>query len=313
MPIEIESVRKTYAGRPVLDGVDLVVPPGGLCALLGPSGSGKSTLLSLVAGLLRPDGGRIRLRGRTVHDARVCVPARTRRVGLVFQDLALWPHLTVRDHLRFVAPAEDPTPLLETFALSAHAGALPDQLSGGEARRLALARALATRPDVLLLDEPLSGIDRRLGERLLDRILEAHRRFGTTTILVTHAYEEAFRAADQLAVLIEGQVVQQGDPEAVYRAPTSEAVARLTGPVTPWPREDGTLCWARPEELSVREDPGGEARLLGATYLGGRWEIRATLRGAKVRAFTSRRPTGPLSIRRVPPAASAAGALRRAE
>ncbi|MFC1706042.1 ABC transporter ATP-binding protein [Planctomycetota bacterium] len=296
MRVELDQVTKTYGARRVADGVTLACGSGELFALLGPSGSGKSTLLHMVAGLVTPDSGRILFGERVVNDPAIRVPSRGRGVGMVFQELALWPHMTVTQHLRFVAPTADPQELLDALALTGHAHARPAQLSGGEAQRLAIARALVTGPRLLLLDEPLAALDRRLCEQLLELIVDMHRLYGKTTIYVTHAYEEAFGVADRVGVMVSGRLVQVGTPQEIYESPRSETVARLTGPVSSWPLPDGSTALVRPESIIWQEDQAGLAKVRTVRYLGGRWEIEAALDGRTVRAIAPRKVSGSVSL-----------------
>jgi putative spermidine/putrescine transport system ATP-binding protein len=226
------KLQKRYPGFALE--VSLALPEGETAALLGPSGSGKSTLLKLIAGLLPPDGGWVRLGGVDLTP----LPPERRGVGFVFQDYALFPHLTVWDNVAFgLVEARWPREalrarveeLLERTGLRAHAHKKPQALSGGEQQRVALARALAKRPRLLLLDEPLGALDLRLKEELLfflRRLLKEER---TTALVVTHDQEEAFLLAQKVVVMREGKVVQMGRPEAVWTRPQDAWVARFLG------------------------------------------------------------------------------------
>lgn len=263
--MRLDQVTKIFDGRAVVDGVSMDLRDRELTAVLGPSGSGKSTLLAMIAGLIPLDGGRVeRPEGA---------------IGMVFQDLALWPHMTAEKHLRFVAPREDPLPMLHAVELGARASALPHELSGGEAQRLAIARALVVKPRLFLLDEPFGALDRRIREKLLDLVAGLHRRLGTTTLLVTHDADEAFRVADRVAVLIEGKLAQTGSPQEIYQNPANRAVAELTGPVSEW---NGRLV--RPEQLSVRPDETSNEVVVSSRYVAGRWLIEV---GGSVRAHSA--------------------------
>jgi ABC-type Fe3+/spermidine/putrescine transport system ATPase subunit len=292
MRIVLERLSRRFGDRAVVEDLSLEVRSGEMLALLGSSGSGKSTLLSMIAGLLVPDTGRIHLGDILVNDPAVLVPARGRRVGMIFQELALWPNMTVRQHVHFVAPKEDPRPLLRELELEARADSRPASLSGGEAQRLAIARAIAIRPSILLLDEPLGPLDRRLKEATLDLIRRVHRTRGTTSIYVTHDYEEALRLADRVAVMTDGRIAQIGPPSQVYDRPVSEEAARLTGPVNVW-EQDGRKRWARPESMQFSSDESGEGVVRGSRYLGGRWEIEVEIDGRTLRGYGP----GPLSGR----------------
>jgi len=214
--------------------VALSVAEGETLAFLGPSGSGKSTLLRLVAGLLPPDRGFVRFRGEDLTP----LPPERRKVGFLFQDYALFPHLTVAENIAFgLLEARWPKEarkgrvreLLERMGLTPHAGKRPTELSGGEQQRAALARALANRPRLLLLDEPLGALDLRLREELLLFLRRTLKEEGVTTLLVTHDQGEAFLLAHRVALLREGRLVQVGRPEEVYAGPKDAWTARFLG------------------------------------------------------------------------------------
>jgi iron(III) transport system ATP-binding protein len=232
--VALEGIEKRFGDTVVVRGISLEVHDGELLALLGPSGSGKTTLLRLIAGFERADTGRIRLGDRDV----TAQDALHRRCGMVFQHYALFPHLTVGENVAYgLADAGLDRPLRdarvsEALALVDLAGleARPvTALSGGQQQRVAVARALAPRPAVLLLDEPLSNLDPSLRERTRRELRELVSRIGITTILVTHEQEEAFELADRVALLLDGHLAQVGSPEALYREPASMAVARFVG------------------------------------------------------------------------------------
>jgi putative spermidine/putrescine transport system ATP-binding protein len=224
-----------FAAANVVSDIHLSLEPGSFFALLGPSGSGKTTLLRLIGGYLAPMTGRISLAG---HDVTALPPER-RRVGMVFQNYALFPHLTARGNVAFglevrgVARAECRRRVDELLDL---VGLVPDerdrrpgQLSGGQQQRVALARALAIEPALLLLDEPLSNLDRRLREQLRDELAALQRRTGVTTLLVTHDQEEALALADHVGILAHGRLVQIGTPRELYERPCCPFVASFLG------------------------------------------------------------------------------------
>lgn len=229
-----EDVSLSYGPVEAVRGVSLEVRPGEVVCLLGPSGCGKTSLLRLAAGIEVPDKGRIAIDGRDVASPSVFVPPERRGIGLVFQDYALFPHLTVLDNVKF-GLARLPRSAAETEALralsrvglDAHAGAYPHELSGGQQQRVALARALAPRPGILLLDEPFSGLDRRLRDQVREDTLDVLRDVKATAIMVTHDPEEAMRLADRIVLLRAGQIAQAGPPETLYRAPKDLDVARF--------------------------------------------------------------------------------------
>ena len=230
----LEQLTRRYGERSALESVSLEIAAGEILCLLGPSGSGKSTLLRLVAGLERPSAGRVILEGVEVAGPGTFVEPERRRVGMVFQDYALFPHLTVAQNIGFgvrrpanAAVAE----LLEAVGLPGRRDCYPHMLSGGERQRVALARALAPAPRILLLDEPFSGLDGRLRDQIRRDTLDVLRRTRTTTVLVTHDAGEALRLADRIALLERGVLVQAGRPDELYRHPVSLHAARTFGAV----------------------------------------------------------------------------------
>jgi iron(III) transport system ATP-binding protein len=230
--VEVERVTKRFGGRAVVDDVSFAVERGQTLALLGPSGCGKTTLLRLIAGLEGPDAGRVKLAGEVVAGGGRWVPPERRRVGLVFQSFALFPHLTVEENVRFgAADAGVAGELLGKVHLAERRAARIETLSGGEQQRVALARALAARPRVVLLDEPFANLDAALRRSVRDELAGVLRAVDATSVLVTHDAAEAYGMADRLVVLSGGRVLQAGAPEEVYRAPASLEVARRTGEV----------------------------------------------------------------------------------
>ncbi len=197
--------------------------------MIGPSGAGKSTLLRLLAGLLRPAAGEIECGGRRWFGDGVDVSAERRRVGFLFQDYALFPHMSVRANVAFGAGGEDVDPLLERFGIAHLRSARPRQLSGGERQRVALARALARRPALLLLDEPLSALDPSTRGSVAAELAEVLREVSVPALVVTHSYEEAVSLADRVAVLERGQIVQQGAGRELLEAPATPFVAEFAG------------------------------------------------------------------------------------
>jgi len=217
--VRIESLSRRLGGRAVLRGLSLEVEAGEWLALLGPSGAGKTTLLRAIAGLEAPESGRVRLGDRDAS----AIPPRERRVGFVFQDLALWPYLTVEGHLREIT--RTPAPLLERFGLLGLERKKPHELSGGERQRLALARALAHDPSLLLLDEPFSALDPVLRRSLADTLAEVHRERGLTTIYVSHYFEAPVARASRVALLRDGRLEQVGTLSGLRAAPKNDWVA----------------------------------------------------------------------------------------
>ncbi|MDZ7708195.1 MAG: ABC transporter ATP-binding protein [Trueperaceae bacterium] len=234
MALELSGVVRRYGEVRAVDGVDLIVPPGRTLALLGPSGCGKSTLLRVVAGLEPPDAGTLRMDGRDLAG----VPPQRRGIGMVFQDYALFPHLTVKDNVAFglvergwpVAEREARvTELLDAVDLTGLERRRPHELSGGQQQRVALARALAPRPALLLLDEPLSNLDRTLRDELTDELAELLSELDVQAIHVTHDQNEAFALADRVAVMHAGRIVQEGTPDELLDAPRNAWMARFLG------------------------------------------------------------------------------------
>ncbi len=238
-PITISQLSKTYpGGAQALRSVSLDVSPGTFLVLLGPSGSGKTTLLRCLAGIERISSGLITIGGRTVANGRAHVPPDQRDLSMVFQDYALWPHLTARDNVAFALRRRKvPAPqcrsraleMLERVGLGRLAGRYPNELSGGEQQRVALARALIADTGLILCDEPLSNLDADLRERMRVEISSLVREVGATTVYITHDQAEAFALADMVGVLEAGVLVQAGTPEEVYNHPATPFVARFTG------------------------------------------------------------------------------------
>ncbi len=256
MSIEIRNLSKRFGGVTALDDVSLEVETGSLTALLGPSGSGKSTLLRIVAGLEAPDEGELRLSG---EDATRLTPQK-RNVGFVFQHYAAFKHMTVRDNVAFgltirkrpkseIAVRVDE--LLELVQLQGFASRYPAQLSGGQRQRMALARALAAEPRVLLLDEPFGALDARVRAELREWLRRLHEELHVTTVFVTHDQEEAMEVADRVAVLDHGRLEQVGTPLELYDEPASEFVMRFVGDAH---RLGAALV--RPHDVVLRREPG---------------------------------------------------------
>ncbi|GLS87301.1 spermidine/putrescine ABC transporter ATPase [Cypionkella aquatica] len=229
--IEIQGLSRSFSGRAVVSDVSLQVAAGQVMCLLGPSGCGKSTTLRMIAGVETPDQGRILIDGQPVFDAGVNLPPEARGVGLMFQDFALFPHLTVAGNVAFGLVGDKATKLrrveelLEKVGLSGFGSKHPHELSGGEQQRVALIRALAPKPRVMLMDEPFSGLDNRLRDGIRDATLEVLKAEGAAVLLVTHEPEEAMRMADEIALMRGGQIVQRGAPYNIYNAPVDRAAA----------------------------------------------------------------------------------------
>ncbi|MEO9864686.1 MAG: ABC transporter ATP-binding protein [Yoonia sp.] len=282
--LEIRNLRKAFAGRAVVNDVSLSVMPGQVTCLLGPSGCGKSTTLRMIAGVETQDSGSIYVDGQLVCDGTMSIPPEGRSIGLMFQDFALFPHLSVTQNVAFGlrAPkaevADRVTKLLAKVGMSRHADAYPHELSGGEQQRIALARALAPSPRVMLMDEPFSGLDDRLRDDIRDETLEVLKEEGTAVLLVTHEPGEAMRMADEIALMRGGVVVQRGAPYNIYNAPADREAAaffsdinvipsKVQGALTDTPFGqflapgfvDGTKVdiVIRPQHLKIDFDRGG--------------------------------------------------------
>ena len=232
--LQASNITKRFNGTTALAGVDLAVEEGESLALLGPSGCGKTTLLRILAGLEVPDQGSITVDDTTLTDATTFVPPEKRRIGMVFQDWALFPHLTVTKNVAFGLDRAEVRrgrveETLELVGLSHLADRYPDELSGGQAQRVALARALAPRPRVVLFDEPLSNLDTALRARVRADVAGLLHEVGMTSIFVTHDQEESFVVGDRVAVMHEGRIVQVGRPAEVYQYPVSQWVATFLG------------------------------------------------------------------------------------
>ena len=229
--LEIEHLTRRFGGRSVVDHVSLRVMPGQVTCLLGPSGCGKSTTLRCIAGVDRQDSGRILVDGELVCDGERSVPPEGRSIGLMFQDFALFPHLTVAENVAFgltgkrTEKRDRAREMLERVHLADFIDEYPHQLSGGEQQRVALARAIAPRPKIMLMDEPFSGLDNRLRDGIRDETLEILKEEGAAVLLVTHEPEEAMRMADEIALMRDGKIVQQGAPYNVYNAPLDKEAA----------------------------------------------------------------------------------------
>jgi sulfate/thiosulfate transport system ATP-binding protein len=302
MRIDVNDVSKHFGEFEALSNVSLEVAEGSLTALLGPSGSGKSTLLRIIAGLETPDSGTISIDGTEVTTAR----PQERGIGFVFQHYAAFAHMSVRDNVAFglkirKRPAKEikerVDELLALVGLTAWGGQRPAQLSGGQRQRMALARALAVDPRVLLLDEPFGALDANVRAELRQWLRRLHDEQGVTTVLVTHDQEEAMEVADKLAVMNVGKIEQVGSPRDVYDQPASEFVMGFIGPVS---KLDGRLV--RPHDVTVSLTPQAEAieaTVLRVIHLGFEVRIELELPGGEIaRAQLTRAQTEELELGR---------------
>ena len=257
MSIAVNHVSRRFGDFTALDDVSFDAPGGSLTALLGPSGSGKSTLLRVIAGLEEPDAGRVEILGQDV----TVLPVQKRGVGFVFQHYAAFRHMTVADNVAFglrvrrrprAEVRSRVSELLDLVQLEGLAGRYPSQLSGGQRQRMALARALAVEPQVLLLDEPFGALDARVRKDLRTWLRRLHDETHVTTLLVTHDQEEAMEVADRIVVVNHGRIEQVGPARELYDRPRNEFVMSFVGPVN---RIDGKLV--RPHDIEVRHEPNG--------------------------------------------------------
>ncbi|MFI7109959.1 ABC transporter ATP-binding protein [Nonomuraea sp. NPDC050227] len=297
--VVLDRITKRYAGHTALNGVSVSVEQGELLALLGPSGCGKTTLLRCIAGLTGFDGGRLTIGGADMAG----VPVRKRPIGMVFQSYALFPNLTVGGNVAFPLtvrkrPKEEVrdrvAEMLDLVGLDHLADRLPNQLSGGQQQRVALARALSPRPEVLLLDEPLSALDAQVRHRLRDEVRRIQHQVGITTVFVTHDQAEALAISDRVAVMNAGDIEQCGPPAEIYTSPSTRFAAGFVGNrntleldavggrVTaggafdvkaPAPR---VLCMFRPEDVELAADgPGARAVVDVTVFLGATTRVYA--------------------------------------
>ncbi len=236
--VQVDRLSKRYEAVTALDEVSLSVAPGRFLVLLGPSGSGKSTLIRCLAGIENPTSGSITISGKIVAGGRRQTPPERRDLTMVFQDFALWPHMTVEENVAFalrrrktgsVETGTRAGAMLQRVGLARHRKRYPHELSGGEQQRVALARALVARPTLLLFDEPLSSLDANLREQLRIEIGTLVRDEGATAVYITHDQREAFALGDEIGILRAGKLVQRGTPETIYREPATSFVASFTG------------------------------------------------------------------------------------
>ena len=276
--IVVENVTKKFGDFVALSDVSIEVPDGGLTALLGPSGSGKSTLLRVIAGLEQPDSGEVLISGENTTNTRV----QDRNVGFVFQHYAAFKHMTVFDNIAFGLKIrgegkgkvrERVKQLIELVHLQGFEKRYPNQLSGGQRQRMALARALAVEPKVLLLDEPFGALDAKVRQELRTWLRHLHDDVHVTTIFVTHDQEEAMEVAEQIIVMSDGAVEQSGGPRDLYEHPASEFVMGFVGPANRLGE-----AWVRPHDVEIRHEPNGktiEALIDRVVHLG--FEVRVEL------------------------------------
>jgi iron(III) transport system ATP-binding protein len=311
--IRVDGVTKCFGADVAVDGASLCVARGEVVALLGPSGCGKTTLLRLIAGFERPDGGTVTVDGRLVAGPTAWVVPEARRVGMVFQDYALFPHLSVDGNVGFGLPRRDRArrvpELLSIVGLGGLEKRYPHELSGGQQQRVALARALAPSPELVLLDEPWSNVDPFLRESLRAEVAEIIRPLGVTVLLVTHDREEAFSLADRIALMRDGRVVQEGTAEELYFTPASRWAAEFVGAANVLPgrvvagrvetaigtfpangasgRNDAEVL-VRPELLELEPSPAGAGEVVAREFRGHDVFYRVLIDGVEL---VSQRPS----------------------
>ncbi|WP_441249759.1 ABC transporter ATP-binding protein [Kitasatospora sp. McL0602] len=310
--VEFRSLRRQFGTTTALDGLDLTVHPGELLALLGPSGCGKTTALRILAGFEKHDSGQVLVDGQDITG----VPAHRRDAGMVFQSYSLFPHLSAADNVAFglrmrgtgkAQRRKRAQELLELVGLPQHADRFPHQMSGGQQQRIALARALALQPRVLLLDEPLSALDAKVRLNLREEIRRLQQELGITTLFVTHDQEEALSMADRVAVLRAGRLEQCATPPELYARPATAFVAEFVGTMSRIPcvrtgegvevlgrrypvdgaiPADGSLeVLVRPENVGLLPAERGTALVVGASFLGSVTRITVRLSdGTEVKA-----------------------------
>lgn len=307
--LQLESVTKRYADVVAVDNVSFAAERGEIVVLLGPSGCGKTTTLRLLAGLEKPDRGAIWLNGRQVAGNGVWIPPETRAVGMVFQDYALFPHLTVEANVAFPLNHIDRTErrrrikdMLALVGLPDLGRRYPHELSGGQQQRVALARALVAEPGVVLLDEPFSNLDAALRRDMRTEVRRILKAAGATAVFVTHDQEEALNLGDRIVVMDSGRLLQQGTPQTIYLRPASLQVADFLGEVNLLAGEaqgDSVACvlgdlpllepaqgpvqvMLRPEALMLEADPDGAGRINAISFYGHDQMVEVCLNGETV-------------------------------
>lgn len=308
--LSIRNISKRFGNTPILREVSLDLEAGSILTLLGPSGCGKTTLLRIIAGLEQADSGRITAADRVFVDRAqgIELPPQQRRLGFVFQDYALWPHLTVAENIAFpLKMAKTPgreisarvAEVLAAVQLSAHADKRPEQLSGGQKQRVSIARALAARPSLILLDEPLSNLDANLREELGLEIRALARRFGQTCVNVTHDRREAQLLSDRIALMKDGVCHQLGKPEELFRAPVDPWSARfldagnlLPAQLLPGNGGSETQVLVPRSALRLGDDQAQgaslSAQVLSSLYIDDRYEVVAEVAGHPLKLFANR-------------------------
>jgi len=303
--ISVDAVSVSFGDTVALDGFSLDVPPGSLLALVGPSGCGKTTALRVIAGFEQPDSGTVSIRNAVVVGNGKNIPPEKRNVGMVFQDYALFPHVSVAENVGYGVRGADRvqrvSDALRLVGLESHSQRFPHELSGGEQQRVALARALAPAPDVVLLDEPFSNLDAPQREQMRRELRRILKGAGATAVFVTHDQAEALAIADVIAVMRDGRIVQSGIPDDVYAEPVSPWVARFLGDailldgtvqngavatvlgpiVSGLPSGSLAEVMIRPEWISPRVSDDGSGRVIDREFYGHDQLVEIELQGGE--------------------------------
>ncbi|MGD9893170.1 MAG: ABC transporter ATP-binding protein [Dehalococcoidia bacterium] len=305
--LSVEGVSKRFGAVAAVDHADLALEQGRMLALLGPSGCGKTTLLRLIAGLNTADAGTIRLDGDLLTGPATMVPPERRRIGVVFQDFALFPHMNVAANVRFGLPKgldkrRRVDELLRLVRLEGLERRMPHELSGGQQQRVAIARALAAEPRLMLLDEPFSNLDPSIRRSVRAEVRQLIDAIGMTAIVVTHDQDEALSLAHRVAVMMDGRVLQVGTPEEVYFRPTSRAVAGFLGEANVLRGTANGSCvesalgsssyrtsmsgpvevMVRAESIEVESDPHGDGEIAGVEFFGHHQILNVRLRSGEM-------------------------------
>ena len=310
--LEVKNLTKSFNKKEVVKGISFGVEGGQLLALLGPSGCGKTTTLRMIAGLETPDDGEIWIEGALAsHGRKVVIPQKQRHIGMVFQDLALWPHMTVYENIEFGLKANGHTraerrkkieTVLNKVNMQKYTNEYPGKLSGGQQQLIAIARAIVTEPKLLLMDEPLSGIDVKLRDDIRQEISRIQQETQITTVYVTHDQEDAFLLADKIAVMNNGMLEQIGIPEEIYSSPTSLFVANFVGEanimqvkivgkdrvLTPWgelvcntkgPEGKNAYLFFRPHQATIEDSGHCYGTIINRNFVAGAYKYHLSTYG----------------------------------